>query len=184
MPRVLVLGYGNPGRGDDGLGPALAAAIEAMCLPDVLVESDYQLTVDHTPLIAAHDLVVFADAAIGQSDPWLLYPLSAEPRATLGSHSLSPSAALHLTQLLHGKAPSGWVLAIAGSEFGDVREGLSSPAQENLALAVSSLKDWLVRGSDEEPPLNGRDVPGWARDDPRQGDGASPSDTARYFSTS
>lgn len=44
--RILLIGYGNPGRGDDGLGPALAAAIEAMELPGVTVEADYQLMVD------------------------------------------------------------------------------------------------------------------------------------------
>jgi hydrogenase maturation protease len=29
-PRVLVIGYGNPGRQDDGLGPAAAAEIEKL----------------------------------------------------------------------------------------------------------------------------------------------------------
>jgi hydrogenase maturation protease len=148
MPRVLVIGYGNPGRGDDGLGPALAAAIAEMNLPDVTVESDCQLTVDHTTQIAAHDLVVFADAAVGLTEPWRLSAIGAEPGATLGSHDLSPSAALHLTRLLYGKAPPGWVLAIGGIEFDDVREGLCPVAQENLALAVRSLKDWLAQSAD------------------------------------
>lgn len=146
MSRVLIIGYGNPGRGDDGLGPALAAAIGEMTLPGVTVESDYQLTVDHTPLIAAHDLVVFADAAIGLADPWRLGPLDADPGATLGSHSLNPSAALHLTQLLFGKAPPAWVLAISGTEFGEVKEGLGPTARANLGLAVNALKDWLACG--------------------------------------
>lgn len=148
MPRVLVIGYGNPGRGDDGLGPALAAAIAEMNLPDVTVESDYQLTVDHTTQIAAHDLVVFADAAIGLPEPWQLSALAAEPCRTFGSHSLDPAGALHLTRLLYGEAPPGWVLAIAGKEFGEMREGLCPAAQDNLALAVRSLKDWLARSPD------------------------------------
>ena len=150
MRRVLVIGYGNPGRGDDGLGPALAAAIAEMHLPDVTVESDYQLTVDHTTQIAAHDLVVFANAAIGLPEPWRLSALAAEPCETLGSHHLSPSAALYLTRLLYDKAPPAWVLAIAGTEFDDLREGLCPVAQHNLALAVSSLKDWLARSTDAE----------------------------------
>ena len=45
--RILLLGYGNPGRCDDGLGPAFAARIEARGLPGLDVFTDYQLTVDH-----------------------------------------------------------------------------------------------------------------------------------------
>ena len=30
---VLLLGYGNPGRLDDGLGPALAAQVECLACP-------------------------------------------------------------------------------------------------------------------------------------------------------
>ena len=43
--RILVIGYGNPGRRDDGLGPALAARLEALALPGVTVESDFQLAI-------------------------------------------------------------------------------------------------------------------------------------------
>ncbi|MBV8574206.1 MAG: hypothetical protein JOZ58_04080, partial [Acetobacteraceae bacterium] len=37
-PRVLVLGYGNPGRQDDGLGPAAVAEIDRRAFPGVLVQ--------------------------------------------------------------------------------------------------------------------------------------------------
>jgi hydrogenase maturation protease len=142
-PRLLVIGYGNPGRGDDGLGPALAAGIAAQGLPGVTVEADYQLTVDHVPLIAAHDEVVFADAAIALPEPCRLSVVRAEASGTLGSHDLSPEAALHLAFLLFGRAPSGWMLAMAGSAFGDVREGLSPNAQVNLSRAVEFLRSWI-----------------------------------------
>ena len=45
-PRILVIGYGNPGRLDDGLGPAVASAMEEFNLPGVSVDSNYQLTVE------------------------------------------------------------------------------------------------------------------------------------------
>lgn len=150
--RALVIGFGNPGRADDGLGPALAAAIAAMDLAGVTVESDYQLTVDHAPLIAAHDLVVFADAMIGLPEPWRLSAVSAEPPASFGSHALSPAAALHLARLLYGRAPPGWILAMAGTEFGAVREGLGPAAQENLRGAVAFVKDWLVQATARPMP--------------------------------
>ena len=60
--RILLIGYGNPGRADDGLGPALADRIEALDLPGLTVESDYQLSIEHAALAAGHDIVIFADA--------------------------------------------------------------------------------------------------------------------------
>ena len=65
VTKILLIGYGNPGRSDDGLGPALAAQIAALGLAGVTVDIDYQLTVDHAALIATQDVVVFADAMIG-----------------------------------------------------------------------------------------------------------------------
>jgi hydrogenase maturation protease len=141
--RILVIGYGNPGRGDDGLGPALAAEIEALGLAGVTVDSDYQLTVDHAPLIAGHDLVVFADAMIGLDGPFRLSQIARTQPETLGSHQVSPEAALALAKLLFGHAPPGWILAIAGEEFGEVKEGLSPQALINLGLAVDHLCAWI-----------------------------------------
>jgi hydrogenase maturation protease len=143
MPvKLLLIGYGNPGRGDDGLGPALAAGIAEMCLPGVTVEIDYQLTVDHAALIAAHDLVVFADAAMGLDAAYRLSPVEGTPQA-LGSHQVTPEAALHLARLLYGRSVPGWVLAIAGEAFGEVREGLSAGAAHNLGLAEQFLAGWI-----------------------------------------
>jgi hydrogenase maturation protease len=144
---VLLIGYGNPGRGDDGLGPALALAVEARTLPGVSVEIDYQLTVDHAALIAAHDLVVFADAAIGLDAPWRLSPVKGGMPAALGSHQVTPEAAVHLAVLLYGRSPPAWVLAIGGTAFGAVREGLSPAAQRHLTQAEAFIADWILRAA-------------------------------------
>ena len=141
MTRVLLIGYGNPGRGDDGLGPALAAGMEG--LAGLTVEIDYQLTVDHAALIAGHDLVVFADAAMGLGTSYAFAPVVAAPQG-MGSHQVTPQAALALAGLLFGREPPGWVLAIAGEAFGEVHEGLSPTAQGNLQQAAAFLRGWLA----------------------------------------
>lgn len=146
-PKILVIGYGNPGRGDDGLGPALGHEIELLAISSVTVECDYQLTVDHAALIAEHDAVVFADAMIGLDVPYRLSEIGGTNPQTLGSHEVSPEAALALAGLLFGRAPPGWVLAIAGEEFGEVKEGLSAKAGANLAGAAEFLRQWLMSRS-------------------------------------
>ena len=93
--RILVIGYGNPGRRDDGLGPAFAGRLEALRLPGVTVESDYQLVIEHAHVAAQHDVVVFADAAadIQGQGPFYLRSLEPAPEGGYSSHSISPQAA-------------------------------------------------------------------------------------------
>jgi hydrogenase maturation protease len=154
-PRILVIGYGNPGRGDDGLGPALAAGIEGLSLAGVTIEIDYQLTVDHAALIAAHEAVVFVDAIMGLAEPFRLSKVGTSQPNVLGSHRVTPEAVMTLSKLLFGNRPPAWMLAIAGDAFGEVKEGLSPRAQDNLWLALAFAQGWLVSLSDAraEPPL-------------------------------
>jgi hypothetical protein len=60
---VLVYGYGNPGRGDDGLGIALADAIERRALPGVTVQRNYQLNLEDALLLTEFEATVFVDAS-------------------------------------------------------------------------------------------------------------------------
>lgn len=139
---MLVIGYGNPGRGDDGLGPALAARIEAMSLPRVRVLIDYQLKVEHAQDIAKAVQVVFMDAAMGAGESVTLSPVRPADRAEVHSHALSPEAVLALAALLYGATPNAWMLAIRGEVFGDIREGLSAPAARNLDRAEAMFLGW------------------------------------------
>jgi hydrogenase maturation protease len=142
--RYLLIGYGNPGRGDDGLGPAVAAGIEALDLAGLTVEIDYQLTVDHAAMIAAHDVVVFVDAMEGLDQPYLFSAAGTDQPQALGSHTVTPEAALHLARILFGAAPEAWILAVAGYAFEEVREGLSPQAGTNMEAATAFLAGWLT----------------------------------------
>lgn len=144
---MLLIGYGNVGRGDDGLGPAFAERIEAAGLSGISVDLDYQLTVDHAPMVAEHDLVVFADALMGADAPFTFTPLEAGKAQGMGSHSLTPVAVLTLAATLFGKAPRAYVLGISGHDFGEVKEGLSEEALANLALAEEFFRGWWARES-------------------------------------
>ncbi len=141
---MLLIGYGNPGRGDDGLGQALAARIEAACLPGVQVLADYQLTVDHAPPVAAADRVVFADALMKSDAPFEFDPVTARDTGDLTSHSLRPGAVLSLAETLFGATPRAWVLGITGTGFGEVKEGLSPDALGNLDRAEGFIRKWIV----------------------------------------
>jgi hydrogenase maturation protease len=139
---TLLIGYGNPGRGDDGLGPAFARRIAALHLPGLTVEIDYQLTVDHALMLSGADRVVFADAALDAGEPFYFRTLTGAAAAELGSHAVSPDAALALARLLFGAAPQGFVLGLRGASFGAMAEGLSPMAEASLDAAEVFFGDW------------------------------------------
>jgi hydrogenase maturation protease len=140
-PRVLVIGYGNPGRRDDGLGPAFAARLEAVGLPGVTVESDHQLAIEHAHLVTQHEVVVFADAAadIDDQSPFYLRALEPAPDAHYASHGLSPQAVLRLAAQCFGARPVAWLLGIRPADLDSFAEGLTPDAEANLSTALTAF---------------------------------------------
>jgi hydrogenase maturation protease len=156
--RVLVLGYGNPGRLDDGLGPALAAALESDNLPGVTVDSDYQLTVEDADNVARHDVVIFADAAVGGAEPFYFRRVLPQAELAFTSHSLEPAGVLALADRLFNATPQGFALGIRGYRFSEFGEELSPRARANLSAALEFLRRALRTGGFEEvgdPPQPG-----------------------------
>ncbi|MBM4370880.1 MAG: hydrogenase maturation protease [Deltaproteobacteria bacterium] len=139
MGGVLVIGYGNPGRQDDGLGPALAAALEELGLEGVTVDSDYQLTVEDAALVARHDAVVFADAHVSCTAPFEVRRLHPGATDSFSTHHVSPEAVLALARELFGGEPRAFALGIRGYEFDGFGEVLSEAAQANLERALEFL---------------------------------------------
>ena len=147
VPATLVLAWGNPGRRDDGLGAAFAAAVEGLGLPRVAVESAYQLQVEDAVQLAACDRVLFVDADRSGDEPF--WVRRAEPEAGgigFTSHSLSPGRLLALARDLFGAEPEAWLMGIRGFDFDRFGEGLSAGARANLARAVTFARDALGEG--------------------------------------
>lgn len=143
---MLVIGYGNPGRLDDGLGPALAQRLEALGLPGVAVEADYQLTVEDAYDVAQHDVVVFADATTEGEAAFTFRRLQPAAGVTFSSHSVSPGSVLRLAADSFGATTEGYVLAVRGYEFNEFGERLSAPAEANLEAALAFITEALREG--------------------------------------
>lgn len=137
--RALVIGYGNPGREDDGLGPAAAAAIARLGWPRVSTIDNYQLAIEDAIDIAAHDAVWFVDAACTGRTPCTFQPLSPRLDISFTSHLLKPETVLAIAAQQFGGTPQAHLVSIRGYDF-DFREGLSERAAGNLAIAVSLLR--------------------------------------------
>ncbi len=145
--KVLLIGYGNPGRLDDGLGPVLAEAVEKENLPGVTVDSDYQLNVEDAAAIAENDIVIFADASMNCKGPFSFYAIEPKLDVSFSSHSVDAQAILGLAYELFNAKTKGYVLAIRGYKFDEFGQEISQQAQENLEKAVEFVKKAVTKGS-------------------------------------
>jgi len=143
---MLLIGYGNPGRGDDGLGPAFSEAIAARSIGGLTVDTDYQLVAEHALALSEHDEIVFADAEMDGEAAFSFREIWPGEPELLGSHSLGPEAVLALCETLYGVRPRAFVLGISGYEFGTIKEGLSARAVTNLAEAEAFFLNWMASG--------------------------------------
>jgi hydrogenase maturation protease len=144
--NVLLIGFGNPGRRDDGLGPALAEAVERLGIPHVTVEADYQLSVEDAAQVAEHDIVVFADADTAGPAPLSFQQIEPVRAVGFSSHSVRPPALLALAADLFGKTVPGYLLRIRGYAFNEYAERLSDRAKANLEAAIQFIEPVLRNG--------------------------------------
>jgi hydrogenase maturation protease len=145
--RFLVIGYGNPGRLDDGLGPALADLLEPLTSETTTIDSDYQLQVEYAEQVSRHDIVVFADAAVSGPEPFYVEEVNPVSGISFSSHSLGPSEVLGLAHDLFKADTRGFVVGIRGYEFDEFGERLSERALANLAAARHFLESVLKSGN-------------------------------------
>lgn len=141
--RVLVLGYGNPARRDDGLGPRLAEALGLRALPGVDVESACQLHAGDAAVLAHHDVVVFVDADRSCSDPYQFGPVHASNEPRLAADALAPETLLSIAWKYLEAMPEAYLLAIRGEDFDGPGEGLSDRARRNLSAALDFVEGFL-----------------------------------------
>jgi hydrogenase maturation protease len=137
---VLVIGYGNPLRGDDGLGPHVAETLAARGWPGVRVLTRHQLVPELAADLAGARWAVFVDARAGAAAPGVdvarITPGEAEAWTT---HRADPRALLALARAVYGRAPAAWWVTVVGREFG-FGEGLSPAAREAARAAVARVE--------------------------------------------
>lgn len=136
MAKQLLFGYGNPGRGDDALGPELIARIAQLHLEEVECQNDMQLQVEHVTDLYGCDQVLFIDADMSCAEPFDFSEISAAKDDSYTSHAMNPSALLHAYSQVYGKdAPPAFLLRIRGYDF-ELGDPLTDKASANLEAAT------------------------------------------------
>lgn len=137
MAVVLVIGYGNPLRGDDGFGWHVA---QSLCPDDLSEEFEvvacHQLTPELAEPVSRARLVIFIDAELGEV-PGQFSCQAVEPQLALTSslsHQLDPPTLLTWAQTLYGTCPHAVLLCVTGQSFAHEEE--LSPAMRAALPAV------------------------------------------------
>ena len=145
MARVLVLGYGNPLRCDDGLGWQVAVELfRANKSPDVLVLPCHQLTPELAEPISRSDTVLFIDSTRrGTAGEFHCEELRSQPGPASFTHHLSPAGLLDLSSELYGCCPKAHLLTICGESF-EVGDSLSATVSSRLPELKTRVRELIA----------------------------------------
>lgn len=141
MSETLVIGYGNPLRRDDGVGPEVVRRLGDR--PGVKAVEAHQLLPEHIEAAATADHVILVDAAVDLPPGEIRCDevvASGDRSRTMDLHELSPLGLVAAAAAVYGRSPPTWLVRI-GVEDVALGEGLS-PA---VAAAVDAAVECVVR---------------------------------------
>jgi hydrogenase maturation protease len=152
--ELLVIGYGNTLRRDDGSGPRVAEAVEELHLPGVRTIVSQQLSPEQADPISRAGIVIFVDAAVDRTDGVHFRKLEPGETTQLMAHAADPRTMLALARDVFGRAPEAWWLTIPaihlgfGTDFSPAAEAGFHTALEAIQklVAANFSKDTLPSG--------------------------------------
>lgn len=156
---ILVIGYGNSLRSDDGAGCRVSDIVASWDLPYVRSLTVHQLTPELAEPIAQSELVIFIDACVNSDDSAsrrkkskpivqvqkiaVSKQLSSAPVTELG-HLSDPRSLLVLAQQVYGEVPIAYSLLLPAVnwEFG---EQLSTVTRKSIDQTVDFLQNLCMK---------------------------------------
>ena len=163
--EVLIIGYGNPDREDDGVAwhilnslatrlglPVPSQDIDSLHhlekAPDLLCV--LQLDPDMAEVIADYDRVCFVDAHTGAFQEDIRFEwIEGEYRSSPFTHHTTPQTCLMLAETLFGQAPQAIVVSVKGYQFGFSHE-LSIETAAFAKAATDRIFAWLSSDSPKD----------------------------------
>jgi hydrogenase maturation protease len=151
MLRTIIIGYGNPLRGDDALGYHAARKLSQLVnTKNVVIRTCHQLTPELAEEISTFDLAVFIDASVGDVPGTLSVAQidSAKIPNRTFSHQLDAESILACSKALYGHVPISYLVTVTANSF-EYMEDLSVPVRTRLP----DLTDAVLRIVGAEPAI-------------------------------
>lgn len=149
-PPIVIIGYGNPSRGDDALGPLLIERLEQSqqksgSSSTYELITDFQLQIEHVTDLQGRDLLLFVDASLSAAPPFEFSPLKPHRDHSYSSHSLTPATLLAVFEAVYKEhPPPAYILSIPGAEF-ELGRPLGQQAEDYLNQALNFTNTLLEK---------------------------------------
>ena len=141
---ALIIGYGNPLRGDDGIGWAVVEQLDSSL---IISQSSLELLAVHQLMpeladpVSEADLVIFVDACVdGEPGDVGVTAVASHPIAQSYTHHLGPVELLSYAQGVNGRCPSAYLITITGQSFG-YEEKLSPPVEKAIPQVIKTIQN-------------------------------------------
>jgi hydrogenase maturation protease len=143
LVRMLIIGYGNPLRGDDGVGWQVAEQLAKLAVESTKVLAVHQLTPELAEPISRADSVIFIDACYqGPPGSWTCETIRPDPsRSEAFTHYFTPVNLLSYANAVFSASPKALLISVAGSSF-DCGEELSPRVEAIVPEIVASVREW------------------------------------------
>jgi len=144
--KVLIIGYGNSLRGDDGVGLIAAERLLDLNLgeqTEVLVRQ--QLTPELAEPISRANLVIFIDASVGAAAGTITsrsIAAATSPQSSL-DHDCEAPVLLRYAKEFYGKTPEAVLLTVAGDCF-DYGHELSTAVSAAIPEIMKRVEELLL----------------------------------------
>ena len=154
MGKVLIIGYGNPLRSDDGFGWHASHMIAPVLAGrDAKVITCHQLTPELAEPLSQCGYAVFIDAD-AEGEPGEIHWGEVQPQAPSSSaltHTCSPAGLLASAARLYGRCPPAVAVTVTAQsfEFGELLSPVVAAALPEVVERVLQLacRDGLSTGS-------------------------------------
>lgn len=145
-----IVGYGNPDRRDDGIGPYIVNRLEPVFQHrrEVRRLVLHQLTPDVVHDLRKARMILFVDATVeelAEGRAWIEIEPENETLPCL-IHQAAPSFIAGLLGCLYGLIPPSWLVSVEGVDFSFGR-GLSPKAQQRAERVVGEIAGFVLTHS-------------------------------------
>jgi Ni,Fe-hydrogenase maturation factor len=160
--QILVIGYGNPLRGDDGFGALAAGYVERRQIPGLEVIVSHQLNPELADLLHQSSYAIFLDAVAsappcatkspveghGGDQPGTLRATPVEhcDLSSGGMHHFEPGSLLALAQAIYGQAPPATLITATARSFHHGSE-ISAEVRQAAATAAEAIASAVTSGT-------------------------------------
>ena len=142
--RSIILGIGNVGRKDDGLGWLFLDYLKKNELEKIDIEYRYQLQIEDAELICNYDTVIFVDAVKDNLEEGFYFKeCKSSSKYSFSTHELVPGTILHLANELYQHNSKAHIFGIQGYEW-NLEIGLSKKATINFNNAKNYFSKYIT----------------------------------------